>query len=547
MSAFLDQLARIGAVRLILMFGVAAGVAGALMAIAMGAADAEKALVYSGLDLADAQAMTDRLDQAGVEHELRAGGTALFVAKDKALNARLMLAAEGLPRAGSVGYEIFDRQDAFGATRFLQNVNARRAAEGELARTIASIEGVKGARVHLAIPERRLFERGGDKPKASVWIDLRAGALASRHAATIRNLVASAVPDLEPARVTILDAEGRLLAGGLSEDGEAAAGVLLEDRKAALEELIRTRVVDIVESVVGPGRVRAQVSARLDMTRVTESAEIFDPDGVVARATETTEESSSDLDAEPGGAVSVSKNVPGAAAPPDDAKRSQAASNRTIEVVNYEVSKTTRTRVREAGAVERITVAVAVDGETKPDADGKPVYTPRSDEELARIAALVRSVIGFDEKRGDVVEVANLAFAREAPPGEATPAPSPLALDKADFMRAAELGVMLVVAIMIVFLVARPLLKGALAAAPAPGAPALAGAGAPAALSLPQGGDGAAPALPSPAAAAKDGDLIDIARIEGQVRASSIRKVGEVVAAHPDESVAIIRNWLHGG
>lgn len=548
MNAFLEQLSRIGPARLIVMFGVAAGVAGALMALSMGLGRPQKALLFSGLEMTEAAEMAARLEQSGLDYEFSAGGTAIMVDKNHVLDARMMLSAEGMPASGSVGYEIFDSQDGFGATQFVQNVNRVRALEGELARTIRSLDGVASARVHLALPERRLFDRSGEEAKASVWIELRQDDLAARHARAIRNLVAGAVPGLKTGQVTILDSEGRLLSRG--EEGDDPFFAAAEERRTEIEERLRRRLVSLIEAAVGRGGVEVQVAVEVDNNRITESSELFDPESQVVVSTVTSEENSDESDRERAGAASASASIPDGTSDSADSTTSQAVSRRSQETINYEVSHTSRTEIKEAGAIERISVAIAVDGVTMTAEDGTVSWTPRSDEELARIEALAKSAIGFTETRGDTVEVANVRFARLPAPTEATGAPGAFSFNKDDIMRGAELFVLIIVAAMIIFLVARPLISGIPAAAGG-GVPALAGAAAGGgAVSVEQadtltltsvgGGSGAGPALPSPK---EDG--IDVAQIQGQVRASSVRKVAEIVEKHPEDSVSILRTWLH--
>lgn len=527
------------------MFGVAAGVAGALMALSMGLGRPERALLFSGLEMVEATQMATRLDQASIAYEFSAGGTAILVDKDQVLSARMMLTAEGLPASGSVGYEIFDSSDGFGATQFVQNINRVRALEGELARTIRALDGISAARVHLALPERRLFDRNSSDATASVWIDLRQEDLGSRHARAIRNLIAGAVPGLNAGQVTILDSEGRLLSRG--EAGDDAYSLSLEERSSNIEERLRSRLVTLIENVVGRGGVDVQVSAQIDLNRITESSEIFDPSGQVARSITTVEENSDETDSELAGGASASAAIPSEPSDGEDSASSRAASNRSEETIEYELSRTTRTEIHEAGAIERISIAIVVDGSTTVAEDGTVDWQPRSEEELARIEALARTAIGFNAQRGDTIEVANMQFSRTPPPLTATTAPGDFSFDKNDIMRGAELFVLIIVAAMIIFLVARPLVQGLPAGA---GGPALAMAG-PAPVVLPTSDDvtlssvaggsgGASAALPPPS-----DDGIDVAQITGQVRASSVRKVAEIVESHPEESVSILRTWLH--
>ena len=554
MNAFLLQLAQIGPVRLAIMFGVAAGVALALTSVSMNLGRGGQSLLYSGLDFSETAAITAKLDQAGVSYQLQAGGSAIFVPSADVLSSRLMLSAEGLPASGSVGYEIFDNADALGQNAFLQNVNKIRALEGELARTIQQMDGVASARVHLAMGQRRLFERDQSPPKATVWLELRHGELGPKHARTIRHAVASAVPNLEAGRVTIFDSAGRLLSGGDGEDG----GLMMDDRRSAIEDSYRRKIISVVEQIVGPGAVTAQVAADVDFNRVTESAQRVDPDERALVGTTIEESSANSVDQEGDGLASVSENVPETAAEEtgEDSSRAESTENVTRETSNWEVSKTSVTRISEVGAIRRLSVAVAVDDVVTVNDAGELETSARSPEQMEQIAALVRSAIGFDEKRGDVVEVTNIGFSR-TPVGDGAAADGGLSFGKNDIMRMAELGVLVLVAALVVFFVARPLVSGAVGGS---NVPVLSGARE---LALPtEGGtlvatvdgaqlQGGAPmavdengepvALPAP-----DDANIDIQKIDGQLKASSVKKISEIVSKHPDESLAIIRNWLHG-
>jgi flagellar M-ring protein FliF len=540
---------RFGVGRLVAILGGAAGVAAALAAIVLHLAAAPKALLYSNLDLKEAGSITQALDQAGIKYEVKGDGSTILVDRDKVASTRLMLSGKGLPTSGSVGYEIFDNAPALGQTDFVQNLNRQRALEGELARTIRSLQGVTSARVHLVMPKRQLFEDDAAQPSASVVI----GAVRTpspEEVRAIRNLVAGATPNLKPERVTVVDERGKMLAGGDDSDiADAAAN----EQRTATEERIRKQVVDLVEGVVGPGKARVTVSADLDLARVTTQDENFNPDGQVVRSTQTVEENAKDTKtSQDAGGASVTANIPGGqgGAPNQDGSQS----GRTEETTNYEISHTTRTSVTEPGAIKRLSVAVAVDGVTTYGKKGKVTYAPRSAEEMQRIDALVRSAVGFDQKRGDQVTVVNVRFTHDVD-GEGVTANSPLLdFEKTDILRGAELAILLVVAVLIIFFVARPLLKGAVAGAPMP---LLAGAGGggggmdmgASGLTLASGPSEPQLALPSagyssPAAPDMD-QRIDIARIEGQVKVSSVKKVAEFVDKHPDESVSILRNWLH--
>lgn len=522
----------------------------------------DNSLLFSGLDLKEAGEITAKLDQAGIKYQLTGDGSTIMVPRSKVLGARMMLSADGLPTRGSVGYEIFDKSDALGATQFMQNLNRLRALEGELARSIASLDGVASARVHLVLPERQLFERETQAPTASIVLKLNRDALASGEVRAIRNLVASATPGLLPSKVTILDEGGNLLAAAQSE-GEAGVGEASDAQQSAAEERIRRTVQNIVDGIVGPGAARVQVTAELDLNKVQQTSETFDPEGRVVRSTQTVSDTSQQQEKSGGGGASASNNVPGGSTN-SSSNADLNSSERTEETTNYEISKMTKTETIESGRVRRLSVAVAVDGVTTPAADGQgePTWAPRPAEDVARIATLVRAAVGFDESRGDKVEVVATRFARPAIAGTEAAKPGLLDFKNGDIMRGAEIGAALIAALALIIFVMGPMASGlskgansvtliegggapVLAAAQAGGQPNVlvvpGASGAPAQL-------GAAPpmasGLPGPAGAEPE-PLIDVARIRGQVRASSTKKIGEVVDQHPEESASIIRGWLN--
>jgi flagellar M-ring protein FliF len=542
----LEGLQRFGIGRLAAIIGVSAGVAAALFALVLNVGTEPKSLLYSNLDLKEAASITQALDQAGIKYEAKGDGSTIMVARDKVASTRLMLSSKGLPTSGSVGYEIFDNANALGQTDFVQNLNRQRALEGELARTIRSLDGVNFARVQLVLPKRQLFEEETEAPTASVVIGVAGREPAPEQVRALQNLVAGAVPNLKPERVTIVDQNSKLLGGG---DGQGAAGQIADDQRSATEEKIRKRIKELVEGVVGPGKARVQVTADLDMSQITTQEEKFDPDGQVVRSTQTVEENAKQNQPETSGQVGASANVPGT--PGASTTTNASASGRTEETTNYEISKTTKTTVEAPGAIKKLSIAVAVDGVTTPGAKGKPdAYAPRTAQEMQYIDQLVRSAAGVDASRGDQVSVVNVRFQRDPAAEGATATGSKLMdFDKNDLMRGGELAVAGLVAALIIFFVVRPLLSAA-GGGPAGfgGLPALAGGGGGAAQAafaqLGHEGGGGALALPSPGNSEVE-QRIDIAKIEGQVRASSVKSVSEFVEKHPEESVSILRSWLH--
>ncbi|HEX5377162.1 MAG TPA: flagellar basal-body MS-ring/collar protein FliF [Phenylobacterium sp.] len=553
MNGFVAALQRFGFGRLAALLGIGAGVAAALFAVTMNLGE-PKALLYSNLDLKEAGEITKALDAGGVKYEVKGDGSTIMVPRDEVASTRLLLSGKGLPTAGSVGYEIFDNTNAMGQTDFVQQLNRQRALEGELARTIQALDGVNTARVHLVLPKRELFEEEAQQPSASVSIGVGGREPGPEQVRAIQNLVAGAVPNMKPDRVTVVDQHAKTLSGGEQGDAMAADG-----RKSDVEQRIAKTVKNLVEGVVGPGKARVNVTADLDLSRVTLQEEKFDPDGQVIRSESTTEENSKESQTDTAGGVSASTNIPGGNSNNQDGATG-SASGRTESTTNYEISKTTRTEVKDPGQVKRISVAVAVDGVTAPAGkDGKPgPYTARSAAEMQRIEQLVRTAVGFDQTRGDQVTVVNVQFPAEANPEGVTAANPLMGFDKNDIMRAAELGVMAVVVILMMLFIVRPMLRGGGGGGSMGGLPALSMAGGPTMtriVTTPDGqpmqvqvpvdpATGQALALPNHGISDME-QRIDIARIEGQVKASSVKRVAEFVDSHPEESVALLRTWLH--
>jgi len=532
----------LGAARLGAMAAVTAALVGVFAFIILRVTAPQMSPVFTDLTPEDSAAIVKDLERQGISYELKNDGAIVMVPRDKMTRIRMKLAEGGLPKGGGVGYEIFDKSDTLGATSFVQNINHLRALEGELARTIKAIDRVQAARVHLVLPERPLFSRDKVEPSASIVLRVR-GALEANQVRSIRHLVASAVNGLKPQRVSIVDESGNLLADGAGTSVADGVGGSAEERQSGYEKRLKDHVESIVSSVVGPGRARVQLSAEFDFNRITETLDKFDPEGRVLRSSQTREETAATDNKD--GQVTVGNELPGAALNQNANSNPQNATSRdqskkSEEIVNYEISRTTKTEVTEGGRIKRVSAAVLVDGSYGKNEKGETVYQPRTKEELDRIGALVRSAIGFDQKRGDQVEIVNLRFA-EAP---ATPIQEPggflsfLQLTKDDLMRAIELAVMGLLALVVVLFVVRPLVRRILAEDPRQAVGAVAGTPAIAASAhdLPEI---AAPAIPS-----QTSKMIDMAQVQGQVHAESMRKVGEIAERNPHETVAIVRQWL---
>jgi len=491
--------------------------------------------LFTDLSTEDSSGIIKDLERQAIPFELRNDGAVIMVPKDKVTRLRMKLAEGGLPKGGGVGYEIFDKSDALGTTSFVQNINHLRALEGELARTIRAIDRVQAARVHLVLPERPLFSRETPEPSASIVVRVR-GALDAPQIRAIRHLVASAVNGLKPQRVSIVDEAGQLLADGANGDADNAIG---DERRAGFEKRMRNQVEAIVSSVVGTGRARVQLSADFDYNKITQTSDKFDPEGRVLRSSQTREESSATADNT--GQVTINNELPGNQNR-DNPAPARDQSKKSEETNNYEISRTTKTEVTEVGRVNRISVAVLVDGSYAKNEKGEMVYQERGKEQLDRIATLVRSAIGFDQKRGDQVEVVNLKFA-EAP--AAVPVAEPTGLlgmlqfTKDDVMYVIELGVMMLLGLVVLFMVIRPLVRRILASEVIP---SLAHDD-----SLPALTDGSTSGasgqslIPGANATAQ---MIDVAQVQGQVHAQSVHRVGELAERNPNETATIVRQWL---
>lgn len=563
MGGFSNLLKTLGPVRLATLGLVAAALLGFFAYLGMKMSAEPMALLFADIAPEDAAKMTGALDAMKINYQLKGDGTTILVPESSVLKLRMALAAKGLPAGGTVGYEIFDNADALGTTSFLQNINHLRALEGELSRTIRSIDGIEAVRVHLVLPERELFSRDKREPSASIVLKVN-GSLTNSQVKAIQQLVASGVEGLTPGHVSIVNEHGKLLASGMGDDNQSMVSSSIDERRSSYEQRLRTHVEDIVSRVVGVDKARVEVTAQMDYNRVTQTSDSYDPNGQVVRSTQTVEDTSNNTDGKDTQGVSVSNNLPNpGASSGDNGSVSRQQSNRNEETVNYEISRTTKTEVLEPGSVKRLSIAVLVDGTYTKGADGKSVYTPRSAKEISQIEALVKSAIGFDSARGDQIQVVNLQFAPPAPMEELTPEAAPfLGLTKADYMRISEFGVLSILALIAMFFVFRPVLtrlasigggnRGMIGQANT-GQGAIGsnyGDNNNQALPAPDGSDGGdaiSAALIGNGDQRLGGDdsMIDIAQVAGKVKGSSVRKIGELVTVHPDESISILRSWLH--
>ena len=544
MDTFLQALRNLGPLRLTVMGGVAMGLIGFFIFVTAKFNSPQMELLYGGMQGDDSSQIAGQLASSGTPYELRGNGTQIFVPSDKVDQLRLQLAGQGMPGSGTIGYEIFDNATSLGTTDFVQNVNLLRALEGELARTIKSISTIKSARVHLVMPKRSLFSREAQKPSASVVLS---GRLDSEQVQSIQYLVAAAVPGLNPNHISIVDNKGSLLARGFEDTNVPGAMAAKGDgRRRTLEARLGQTIEALLEKTVGYGKVRAEVTVDMDFDQINTNEEVFDPEGQVVASTQSVESSTSNQEADGATPVSVATNLPDANNSTTNAGASlNSAESRTEEIVNYSNSKKIINHIREAGIINRLSVAVLLDGTYGENENGDMVYQPRNEAEMELMATLVRSAIGFSADRGDSVDVINMQFV-DPTAGQEEELQLFFGLDKNDLLRMAEILVLSIVAILVILLVVRPLVSRAFEALPA--------AMAEGKLLADQTTAAAAAALTAPSAAAPSDvpgmddqfdELIDIDRVEGRVKASSVKKIGESVQKHPEEALSIIRSWMY--
>lgn len=566
MDSFLDSLKNMGAARLAVMALTLFGLVVFFIFIMARSGTPSMTLLYSGLSTADSTEIAAKLDNTRVSYRLSDDGTQISVPHKDVGRARMLLAQEGLPRQGSMGYELFDQKQTFGETSFRQNINQLRALEGELSRTVGTLSQIRSARVHLVLPQRELFSRDTRPASASVFVNLRGNdSLGNEQIQAIQHLVAAAVPQLKSSHVAIIDQSGNLLARGEDDDSGSANARSSEDMRQKYEQRVTRTIEDMVGRIVGFGRVRANVTADLNFDVVSRNSETYNPDGQVVRSTQTVTDEAQDSTSAANAPVSVETNLPGL---PGQQGSGQAAnkSSRTEEVTNFEISKTVESVVRAAGDVKRLSIAVVVDGRYEPDPkavkpEGAPAdwtapktYVPRSDEELDKIATLVKSAVGFDAGRGDTVEVVNMPFAEtdffEGPIKD----DSILGFPRAELLGLAETLALSLVAVLAILAVFRPLISHFAAAAKTAASqsggaddmpPLLAAQGMQPQLAGPQGMlPGAAGAGMMGAAGGELDSMIDMTSVEGKVKASSVQKISELVTNHPNETVSVIRQWM---
>ena len=550
MKGLIDSIRKLGMVRVAMLAGVTLGIMGAFVWLELqGPTRGRMTVLASDLDAQSAQQISAEL--TGRKIPFRLDGGQIFVPDSDLATARTLLAASGDTAAGVTGYEIFDRGNDLAVTDFDQQVKLTRALEGELARTIVSVHGIQHARVHIVLPRREPFAHDRQHAQASVMLTIPGRQSLSNEAVqSVVDLVAAGVPGLRPQDVTVVDSNLHLLVQAGDGNDQRSKTASEEQIRQRTEARVSQAVELMLERTLGPGHVHAEATIQMNFDKVNETQEKYDPDGSVVRSTQNVTSNNKTTDKT--GPVSVQNNLPNADA---GAPVTGTQEGRQEETTNYEIGKTVRAIVHDQPQVERISLAVMVDGVDSVGADGKHTWKPRDQADLDQIDKLVKSAIGFDAKRGDRLDVVSMPFVATQDVAEATPPPK-IAKNNADLITFVQMIAFGVVGFGIIILTARSIFAalnkpatGLALAGPSAGELA---AGAPAGIILPPaaaalgiGHAGSQAVLAAQAAqAAEEDDTVIMSNIHGQMRASSIRKVTQLVDRHPDTTLSIIRAWI---
>lgn len=525
MSQMIDTWQALDLRRRVVLLGALALTFIAVLSLAQIATKPSMALLYSGLDPAAAGEVVGMLEQMNVESEVR--GDAIYVSEGARDRVRLALARDGLPRQGQAGYELLDEISGFSATTDMFNAAYWRAKEGELARTVIAAPGVRSARVHIAVPNRRPFARAGAGPTASVTVTTSSGSLGVDQAMAIRYVVALAVADLSPDQVAVIDGAGKVILAPGTDNPLSSASSQASDREAK----IKAEVEELLSARVGRDRVRVSVTVETDREAETVTERVIKPETRVTIHSNTEEISDSAQGSN--GAVTVASNLPAGDANANNERQSARTESR--EQVNYDYTIQNRETTRQAGAIRRVSVAVLVDGVIVPNADGEGEWQPRPQAELDTLRELVVAAVGFDADRGDVVTVESMAFQPDATPGALVEVSPIMRFIERNAMTMIQLAFLGVVAIVLSMTVIKPLLAPRPMNDDFPGMTIAASSDA---------GDGdSMDDLPSLASMGTGPEMLSgFDQLEdGSTPSEALR---DVVAERPEQTVATLKAWL---
>ncbi len=533
LEAIKNLVTQLGTKRLAMMGGVAFALLAALTVVAMSSSKSNMGYLYTDLDPAAASTITEKLKAQNVPYTLSADGTAIMAPEEKLAELRMSMASEKL--GGKIGYEVLDEEQPFGVSASRAKMNETRAIEGELAKSIQTIQNVTAARVHIVMPERAMFANESRKATAAVTVKTK-GHMGSEQIASIRYLVSSSVPELSPDAVSVVDQTGALLARAGDPDTAGAADA--DERQQAVEAKLRDEIEALLQPIVGEGKVRAEVSAQIDRDQTREESNVFDPDKqVVARQVSVeTGDQNKESDAGPQ-TTSVANQLPDARANPAAPGSSrQSASNQTSEDTTYSNSSTRTITVRAPGKVTRLTIAVMVDGGPK----GLPA------DQIQRLQRLVENAAGIDTQRGDSVVVESMPFS--AVPVDETKESifSKLPMDKIwTFLQLALIAGVGLLALRMLKPKPEPLpiepemtqLEAQQQAAEVRLLTERAADGDPEAIQQLENMGATETALLD--------QEIALAQVDGRIKLSALKRIGSAIAASPPEAASVIRQWMN--
>jgi flagellar M-ring protein FliF len=557
-----ELLQRFGAGRLLTMAGIGLCLMAFFGYIMVRANQPEMTLLFGQLEGAEGGRIIERLKSMSVPFEVKGDGTQIYAPVGDVARLRMELAQDGMPAGGGVGYEIFDKQDILGTTNALLGINQIRALEGELGKSIRTIQGIQAARIHLVVPKRELFSENKQLPSASVMIRMKGSAvLSATQVQSIRYLVASAVPGLVLDQVSIVDDRGNLLARGKDSNEAKDSLTMQQAAQREYEQRISKSIESLLDRTLGLNKTRAEVSVVMDFDQLSSTSVQFDPEGQVVKTQTTTEEGvNSHENTGASDSVSIQNSLPvGQDAQSASGNQNRNQTSNTEENVNYDNSNTTKTFVKEQGAIKRLSIAVMVDGNYKKKDDGTQEYQSRSEEELNKLKELVKTATGYKEDRGDIISLVNLKFSEL--PQDALPDEQEKPFFGLNLNKLIELGVTALVVLIGLLTVVKPLVLSLMKSISAKPSTVLTEKMLASIVANdqrtgqtldPQNDEqeNTGPPPPEPPrkmmkAPTLEQSLINIDQIEGMVQQSSIKKIAELVDRHPEEAVSIIRTWMY--
>jgi len=506
--------------------------------------------LYSGLDRGDVATIGAALHDADIPFDVSPDGTAVAVHYGQTAQARMLLAEKGLPHSGNAGYELYDKMGSLGLTSFMQDVTRVRALEGELARTIQSMAGIKAARVHVVLPDEGSFRRARQPPSASVVI--RASTLDDSHVAgAVRHLVAAAVPGMTIDEVTVLSTDGTVLASG--DDATNGAPTKMLDLEKVIDRNVGENIRRTLTPTLGAKNLQVSVTARLNTDTKQTAETTYNPDGRVERSTRTVKETQNQQNSTAQAPASVGQNLPQNKPQASDGKTSTEQNDKREELNNYEVSSKTVTTSSTGYSIDRLSIAVVINRAAFVSALGDKVPADQSDKKLAEIEQLIATAAGIDKTRGDSVKVMAVDFIDNA--RELEPIPSPGLMEAVLRQSGALINAALVLAFtgLVVVFVVRPLLRvlSTPVEASAPdGVRMLPGGAKGDPMMLPEPGRGTmeigGPDVPGPVQVGawnEEVSLID--DITSQPRRSPQKRLEQMIEFDEEQAAAVLKQWIH--